>query len=334
MILVTGGAGYIGTHTSVALLKAGHDVVVLDNLTNSDGNSLGRVAEICGRAPVLVTGDVRDPDVLEKVFASHRISAVVHFAGLKSVGESVHRPFDYYDNNVKGSLQLFMAMKNANVRTLIFSSSATVYGDPQFLPIDESHPLSATNPYGQSKLMTEKILTDQFHAEPEWKIAILRYFNPVGAHGSGLIGENPTGIPNNLFPYVAQVAGGRRKELTIWGNDYRTPDGTGIRDYIHVMDLAEAHVLALNKLSEVQFFKINLGTGKGYSVLDVVRAFGRTSGKEIPYTFGPRRAGDVDSCFADPKAAELLLGWTARRDIDEMCADHWRWQSRSPNGYC
>lgn len=333
MILVTGGAGYIGSHTCLELLKAGHDVVVVDNLSNASRKSLDRVQAICDRALTFCEGDIRDQSFLKDVMLRHHVSAVIHFAGLKAVGESVQKPVEYYDNNVGGTLQLLAAMKQAGVKTLVFSSSATVYGEPQRLPLDESHPLSATNPYGRSKLIIEDMLRDLHVASPDWSIAILRYFNPVGAHDSGLIGESPVGIPNNLVPFVAQVAVGRRRHLNVWGNDYPTPDGTGVRDYIHVVDLAIGHVMALAKLQEPKLLTLNLGTGSGTSVLEVVDAFAKASGRDIPVVFAPRRPGDVASCYADPTAAAKLLGWKAERTLADMCADHWRWQHANPTGY-
>lgn len=333
MILVTGGAGYIGSHACLELLKAGYDVVVVDNLVNSSRKSLERVEAIAGRSLIFNQGDIRDRAVLTDLLRRHRVQAVMHFAGLKAVGESVEKPVAYYDNNVAGTLALLLAMKDAGVTRLVFSSSATVYGEPQRLPLDESHPLSATNPYGRSKLMIEQILRDHHAASPNWSIAILRYFNPVGADESGMIGESPLGVPNNLLPFVAQVAVGRREHLNIWGNDYPTPDGTGVRDYIHVVDLALGHVAALAKLQEPGLLTANLGTGFGISVLQIVEAFRKASGRDIPVVFAPRRAGDVASCFADPRAAELLLGWKACRSLAQMCEDHWRWQYTNPNGY-
>jgi UDP-glucose 4-epimerase len=331
--MVTGGAGYIGSHACLQLLQAGHDVVVVDNLCNSSRASLKRLEAICGRAPVFYETDIHDHSRLEALMRSHGVTAVIHFAGLKAVGESVQDPLSYYHNNVGGTLQLLRAMRTANVRKLVFSSSATVYGVPQRLPLDENHPLSATNPYGRSKLMIEDILRDQHAASPDWSIAILRYFNPIGAHESGLIGESPLGIPNNLLPYVAQVAGGRRQHLNVWGKDYETADGTCIRDYIHVVDLAAGHLLALDKLREPQLLTVNLGTGRGTSVLEIVEAFAAASGQDIPIVFGPRRAGDVTACYADPRKAELVLGWKAQRSLTDMCADHWRWQKLNPHGY-
>lgn len=332
-ILVTGGAGYIGSHTCVELLEAGHRVVVYDNFSNSHPEAVERVRQIAGGDCRLVEGDIRDQARLEAALREHRCDAVIHFAGLKAVGESVEKPLDYYDNNVIGTHRLLRAMQMAGVGALVFSSSATVYGDPRFLPLTEAHPLSATNPYGRTKLIIEEMLCDLHQSAPEWKIAILRYFNPVGAHASGLIGEDPQGLPNNLMPFVAQVAVGRRERLNVWGNDYPTPDGTGVRDYIHVVDLAKGHLRALDKLAEPGCLAVNLGTGRGYSVLEVVRAFEQSSGQTIPLTMAPRRAGDVASCYADPELAASLLGWRAERDIEAMCADHWRWQKQNPQGY-
>jgi UDP-glucose 4-epimerase len=333
MILVTGGAGYIGSHTCLQLLQAGHRVVVIDNLSNSSRLALQRVEAIAGRPLIFCEGDVRDARRLEQLLRAQQVSAVIHFAGLKAVGESVERPVFYYDNNVGGTLQLLKAMQAAGVKRIVFSSSATVYGEPEHLPLDEAHPLSAKSPYGRSKLVSEDILRDHHAAAPEWSIAILRYFNPVGAHVSGKIGESPLGIPNNLMPYIAQVAVGRRDHLNVWGNDYPTPDGTCIRDYIHVVDLAIGHVLAVEQLRSPGLSTINLGTGRGTSVLEVVDAFAKASGRTIPLKFAPRRAGDVAECYADPCRAEALLGWKAQRTIDEMCADHWRWQQANPFGF-
>ena len=332
-ILVTGGAGYIGSHTCVALLEAGYQVVVYDNFCNSQPESIRRVRRITGGSIELVEGDVRDQSRLEATLKAHACQSVIHFAGLKAVGESVEKPLEYYDNNVVGSYRLLAAMQAVGINRFVFSSSATVYGDPQFLPYTESHPLAPTNPYGRTKRMVEDMLRDLFHSDPRWKIAILRYFNPVGAHASGLIGEDPLGIPNNLMPFIAQVAVGRREQLNVWGNDYPTPDGTGVRDYIHVMDLAEGHVSALRRLAEPACLEINLGTGQGYSVLDMVRAFEQASGKTIPLSFAPRRPGDVASSYADPRQAEALLGWRARHGIEAICEDHWRWQRNNPQGY-
>lgn len=332
-ILVTGGAGYIGSHTCVELLNAGHGVVVYDNFSNSHPEALRRVEQITGKAVTLVRGDIRDQGALEATLRQHGCQAVIHFAGLKAVGESVEKPLGYFDNNVVGTLCLLKAMQAVGIHTLIFSSSATVYGEPQHLPLTEDHPLGVTNPYGRTKLMVEDMLRDLHHAEPHWRIGILRYFNPVGAHASGLIGENPQGVPNNLMPYVAQVAVGQREKLHIWGADYATPDGTGVRDYIHVVDLAQGHLKALECLHRAQCFAVNLGTGVGYSVLDVVRAFGLASGRPIPYQISERRPGDVAACYANPVLAETLLHWSATRDLATMCADHWRWQSNNPQGY-
>lgn len=333
MILVTGGTGYIGSHTVVELLAAGKDVLILDNYANSSPKVLERIAKISGRTPAFREGDIRDVDGLRALFAAHRIEAVIHFAGLKAVGESVEQPLTYYDNNVNGTLCLLQAMRQAGVRRLVFSSSATVYGDPHRVPIREDFPLQATNPYGRSKLMVEEMLRDLQRAEADWQIAILRYFNPVGAHPSGLIGENPNGIPNNLMPFVAQVAVGKRAQLSVFGNDYPTPDGTGVRDYIHVVDLAQGHLAALAALARSgQSLTVNLGTGQGYSVLDMVRAFEAASGRPVPYQIVARRAGDIATCYADPQLAGELLGWQARRGIGEMCADAWRWQSKNPDG--
>lgn len=332
-ILVTGGAGYIGSHTCVELLAAGHEIVIFDNFSNSHPQSVARVARIAGRKPILVEGDIRDQLAIEAALRSHQCDAVIHFAGLKAVGESVEQPLAYYDCNVIGTHRLLAAMRNCGVRTLVFSSSATVYGEPQRLPLTEDHPLSATNPYGRSKLFIEDMLRDVQRADPSWRIAILRYFNPVGAHESGLIGENPQGIPNNLMPFVAQVAVGRCEYLNVWGDDYATHDGTGVRDYIHVVDLALGHLKALERLGTAQCTEINLGTGTGYSVLEMVRAFEVACGKEIPYRVSPRRAGDVAACYADPSYAWRYLNWKAQRDLATMCRDQWNWQRLNPNGY-
>jgi UDP-glucose 4-epimerase len=327
-ILVTGGLGYIGSHTCVELLAEGHDIVVLDNLSNAQAAVQQRVERIAGRSFPLVRADVRDRAALRAVFREHAIDAVIHFAGLKAVGESVSQPLEYYDNNVAGSLVLFETMAEAKVRTLVFSSSATVYGDPASVPITEDFPLSATNPYGRSKLVIEEMLRDLHRSDPQWRVAILRYFNPVGAHESGLIGETPNGVPNNLLPYVAQVAAGQRDKLSVHGNDYPTPDGTGVRDYIHVTDLALGHVRTLARLQQGPgLLTYNLGTGRGYSVLEMVQAFAAASGRPVPYQVGPRRPGDVAQCYADPTRAERELGWKAERAIDQMCRDAWRYQS-------
>lgn len=334
MIFVTGGAGYIGSHTCVELLNAGHEVTVFDNFCNSQPEALARVQRITGKTPTLVQGDIRDSAVLAAALRISGASAVIHFAGLKAVGESVQNPLVYYDNNVVGTVRLLQAMTECKVKTLIFSSSATVYGNPQHLPLTEDHPLSTTNPYGQTKLVIEEMLRDLYRSEPSWRFSILRYFNPVGAHASGLIGEDPQGTPNNLLPFVAQVAVGRREFLNIWGNDYATPDGTCVRDYIHVVDLALGHVKALERLQQhAECLAINLGTGVGYSVLDIVRAFEQASGRPVPYKMAKRRDGDVAACYADPAQALALLGWRAERGLNAMCADAWRWQSRNPNGY-
>jgi UDP-glucose 4-epimerase len=327
-ILVTGGAGYIGSHTCVELLNSGHEVVIVDDLSNSNVGVVERIGRISGKTPVFVETDVRDRAVMEGVFEQHGIDAVIHFAGLKAVGESVAQPLRYYDVNVFGSLVLFQTMAKFGVKRLIFSSSATVYGDPATVPIREDFPLHTTNPYGGSKLMVENVLRDQAIADPEWRIALLRYFNPVGAHDSGLIGEDPRGIPNNLLPFIAQVAEGRRERLAVFGDDYPTPDGTGMRDYIHVVDLALGHVKALEKLNVGSgVLTYNLGTGAASSVLDMVRAFERASGKPIPYTINPRRPGDIAVCYAATELAERELGWKAQRNVEQMCVDAWRWQS-------
>lgn len=334
MILVTGGAGYIGSHTVVELLSAGHELLILDNFSNSSPRVLERIEQISGRRPSVIEGDIRDGALLDKLFATYSIASVIHFAGLKAVGESVEQPMRYYDNNVVGSLRLFEAMARAGVRRLVFSSSATVYGDPHTVPIDESFPLQATNPYGRSKLIIEEMLRDIGRADPQWRVVLLRYFNPVGAHSSGLIGEDPQGIPNNLMPFVAQVAVGRRAELSVFGGDYPTADGTGVRDYIHVVDLARGHLAALEALERQDgVVPVNLGTGRGYSVLEVVKAFEKASGQAVPYRIVDRRPGDIAACYADPRRARELLGWSAERDIDAMCADAWRWQSANPLGF-
>lgn len=334
MIFVTGGAGYIGSHTCIELLQSGHPVTVYDNFSNSSPESIRRVERITGRKVNLVEGDIRDPVALGRALRESGAQAVIHFAGLKAVGESVEKPLHYYDNNVTGSLRLFEAMAACGLRKLVFSSSATVYGDPVRLPLTEDHPLSVTNPYGRSKLMIEEILRDLHHSDASWRIGILRYFNPIGAHHSGLIGEDPQGIPNNLMPYVSQVAAGRREQLQVWGSDYPTPDGTGVRDFIHVVDLADGHVKALAYLDQqAGCTAFNLGTGKGYSVLELVRAFERASGRAVPYQLAARRAGDVAASYASPQRAASLLGWVPRRGLDDMCADSWRWQQQNPTGY-
>lgn len=333
-VLVTGGAGYIGSHACVALIEAGYRVVVLDNLCNASEEVIHRIRLITGTEPKLVRGDVRNRDCVDEIFSTGTIDAVMHFAGLKAVGESVSRPLDYYDNNVSGTIRLLAAMEDAGVRVLVFSSSATVYGDPPTVPIREDFPLGATNPYGRTKLMVEEVLADWYTARPDWSICRLRYFNPVGAHPSGLIGEDPRGVPNNLMPFVAQVAVGRRDKLRVFGDDYGTPDGTGVRDYIHVMDLVEGHVAALeHMLRHREMLTLNLGTGSGVSVLEMVRAFERASGRTVPYQIVERRPGDVARCWADASLAETTLGWRATRGLAEMCRDLWRWQEMNPGGY-
>ena len=334
-ILVTGGAGYIGSHTCVELLNAGYDVVVADNLYNSSKKAVDRVEQITGKKLKFYEVDLLDQPKVKEIFDKEEIEAVIHFAGLKAVGESVAKPLEYYHNNITGTLILCDVMRNHGVKKIIFSSSATVYGDPAFVPITEECPKGKiTNPYGQTKGMLEQILTDLHVADPEWNVILLRYFNPIGAHKSGLIGEDPKGIPNNLMPYISQVAVGKLEKLGVFGDDYDTPDGTGVRDYIHVVDLAKGHVKAINYIfSNPGLDVINLGTGVGYSVLDMVKAFGKACGKEIPYEIKPRRAGDIAMCYADPAKAARVLGWKAEKGLDEMCADTWRWQSQNPNGY-
>ena len=332
-VLLTGATGYIASHTWLALWAAGFDVIGLDNFSNSSPHVLGRLKQLGGQEPEFVRGDVCDVTVLETIFASRKIDAAVHFAAFKAVGESAAKPLAYYANNVGGLMTLCQAMQQHGCKSLVFSSSATVYGKPEQLPIREDAPLAATSPYGATKLMSEGILRDLERADPAWAIALLRYFNPVGAHPSGQIGEDPSGTPNNLMPYVTQVAIGRRDRLQIFGNDYATPDGTGVRDYIHVMDLAAGHVAALRYLlTQRQSVTANLGTGVGYSVLDLVRAFEAASACAVPYEFAPRRAGDIDQCYADPSLAKQLLGWEATLGLDAMCADSWRWQRLNPNG--
>lgn len=334
-VLVTGGTGYIGSHTCVQLIEAGMQPVLLDNFCNSKASVLARITALTGQTPSLYQGDIRDAALLDRVFAENQIDAVIHFAGLKAVGESVQKPLEYYENNVSGTITLLEAMKRADVKSFIFSSSATVYGDPQSVPIREDFPtLSATNPYGQSKLIVERIVQDFAKTVPDWSLTLLRYFNPVGAHPSGTMGEDPQGIPNNLMPYLAQVAVGRREHLSVFGNDYPTPDGTGVRDYIHVVDLADGHVAALKaKHGQAGVHIYNLGTGQGYSVLDMLAAFSRACGRDLPYVIAPRRAGDIAQCYADPAKAERELNWQAKRSLDDMTADTWRWQSQNPNGY-
>ena len=334
VVLVTGGAGYIGSHTCIELLAAGHDVVVLDNLSNSKAEALARVQGIAGRSLAFVQADLRDEEALAALFRDFPFEAVVHFAGLKAVGESTRIPLAYYDNNVNGTLCLCRAMASAGVKRLVFSSSATVYGDPASVPIREDFPRSATNPYGRTKLFIEEILRDLHHADALWNIALLRYFNPVGAHPSGRVGEDPNGIPNNLMPYIAQVAVGRLPQLQVFGGDYDTPDGTGVRDYIHVVDLARGHLAALERLRAAPgVAAYNLGTGRGYSVLEMRRAFERAAGREIPYRIVARRPGDIATCYADPALAAAELGWRAELDMDDMVTDQWRWQRENPNGF-
>jgi UDP-glucose 4-epimerase len=333
-VLVTGGAGYIGSHTSLCLLEEGHDVVVLDNLMNSNQESLRRVERLAGKKIIFKKLDLLDPAAVDQLFADEHFEAVIHFAGLKAVGESVEKPLWYYQNNVVGTLNLLHSMEAHKVRRLVFSSSATVYGASEEVPLIEKAPLDATNPYGRTKEQIEDILSDLGAADPSWSIALLRYFNPVGAHESGLIGEDPQGTPNNLLPFVAQVAVGRRDKVRVFGNDYPTPDGTGIRDYIHVMDLAAGHLAALGYLSgKTGVFRWNLGTGRGSSVLEVIHAFGKAAGHPVPYEFAPRRPGDAAVSYADPSAALADLGWSAHRSLEQMCQDHWRWQERNPTGY-
>lgn len=333
-ILVTGGAGYIGSHTAILLIEAGYDIVIFDNFCNASKESIKRVEKIVDQPITLIEGDIRHKEDLEKVFSSYKIDAVIHFAGLKAVGESVAQPLKYYDNNVHGTTVLCEVMAEHGCKSIVFSSSATVYGDPETTPIREDFPVSATNPYGRSKLFVEEILRDLYVADPQWKIILLRYFNPVGAHKSGTIGEDPNGIPNNLMPFITQTAVGKRSCLSVFGDDYDTHDGTGVRDYIHVVDLADGHIKALQKINTIHgVLTVNLGTGTGYSVLDMVKAFEQASGQDVPYSIAPRRAGDIATCYADPSYAKEVLGWEAKRGIDEMCEDSWRWQSNNPNGY-
>lgn len=348
-ILITGGTGYIGSHTVVALISAGYDPVIVDNLSNSKIAVLGRIEAITGKRPPFYQIDLRDRTALDDVFQKHAISAAIHFAGLKAVGESVAEPLRYYENNIESTLSLCFVMAARGVKRLIFSSSATVYGDPHTVPIRDDFPLAPANPYGRTKIMIEQILQDLYAADPAWQIALLRYFNPVGAHPSGLIGEDPGGHPNNLMPYISHVAVGRRERLSVFGSDYPTPDGTGVRDYIHVMDLAEGHVAALRCMEKAELSSqqglsfprrlestpliVNLGTGQGYSVLEMLHAFEKASGKTIPYQITDRRPGDIAACYADPSLAEKMLGWKADRSLEDMCADTWRWQSQNPAGY-
>jgi UDP-glucose 4-epimerase len=333
-ILVTGGAGYIGSHTAVELLNAGHQVVIVDNLCNSSAKVLDRIEALAGKNFSFVQADVRDSAALDRIFAEHRIDGVIHFAGLKAVGESVAQPLRYFDNNIGSTLALLQAMDRANVRRIVFSSSATVYGDPEQVPITENSRLQVTNPYGRTKLMCEDILRDMQVSAPRWQVAILRYFNPVGAHISGTIGEHPNGIPNNLMPFITQVAVGQREFLSIFGQDYPTPDGTGVRDYIHVVDLAQGHLAALNYLQNQQAsITVNLGTGRGVSVKELAETFARVTGVPVPYRFVDRRPGDVAACYADTRLAKEALGWQAQLGVDRMCQDAWRWQSNNPQGY-
>ena len=333
-VLVTGGAGYIGSHTSVELLNAGHEVVCIDNLMNSKEEAVKRVEKITGKSVKFYKGDIRDRAILDKIFTENKIDAVINFAGLKAVGESCAKPLEYYENNINGLLVLMFAMRDYGVKNLVFSSSATVYGKPKSVPIKEDFELSTSNPYGSTKLFIEYILKDLYKADPSFNIAILRYFNPIGAHESGLIGEDPKGIPNNLCPYITQVAVGKREYLGVFGNDYNTHDGTGVRDYVHVVDLSKGHVLAVDKLKENPgLLIVNLGTGKGYSVLDMVKAFEKVTGKPIPYKIMPRRPGDIDECYADPSYAKEILGFTATKNLEDMCRDAMNWQTKNPNGY-
>jgi len=334
-ILITGGAGYIGSHTALELLNEGYEVVIYDNLSNSSQEAVSRVEELTGESITFIEGDVLDEDALKQVFEANKIEAVIHCAALKAVGESVQKPLEYYQNNITGTLSLMKVMNQMGVKNIVFSSSATVYGNPEVMPITEECPKGqCTNPYGWTKSMMEQIMTDLQAANPDWNVVLLRYFNPVGAHESGRIGEDPKGTPNNLMPYISQVAVGKLEKLGVFGNDYDTPDGTGVRDYIHVVDLADGHVKAIQKILKKPGLVIyNLGTGAGYSVLDMVKAFSKACGKEIPYQIMPRREGDIAMCYADPAKAKAELGWEAKRGLKEMCEDTWRWQSNNPNGY-
>ncbi len=333
-ILVTGGAGYIGSHTLVELIQSGYEVVVVDNYSNSCPESISRVERITGKKVRTYAGDVRDTELLNKIFTGQKIDGVIHFAGLKAVGESCQKPFEYYDNNLGGTIALVNAMKKYGCKKIVFSSSATVYGDPEKLPLDENCRVGGTtNPYGTSKYFQELMLRDLYASDKEWQVVLLRYFNPVGAHESGLIGEDPKGIPNNLTPYIAKVAIGELGEVGVFGNDYPTPDGTGVRDYIHVVDLAKGHVAAINKINKAGVYVYNLGTGIGYSVLEVIHAFEKACGHKIPYSIKPRRAGDIAACYANAERAKKELGWEAKLGIDEMCASLWKWQTQNPNGY-
>jgi UDP-glucose 4-epimerase len=332
-IMVTGGAGYIGSHTCVELITSGHSIVIFDNFSNSQTEVLNRIEQITGISPIVVRGDVRDSDLLKTTMIKYQCRAVIHFAGLKSVADSVLQPIEYYDNNVVGTLRLVQAMQATHVRNLVFSSSATVYGEPIALPLKEDHRLLPFNPYGRTKLIVEEMLSDVATASDSFKIAILRYFNPIGAHESGLIGEDPSGEPNNLMPFVAQVAVGRRPHLKVFGSDYDTPDGTGVRDYVHVVDVAAGHLRALERLEKQRLIKVNLGTGRGTSVLELAQAFSKASGKDIPIVSAPRRDGDIACCYASPDLALQTLGWRATRDLNDMCKDTWKWQSGNPHGY-
>lgn len=333
-ILVTGGAGFIGSHTNVELLNAGYEVVVIDNLVNSSRESIDRVEELTGKKITFYEEDLLNEKALDEIFCKEKIDSVIHFAALKAVGESCEIPLRYFENNLTGTINLFKVMEKYNVKSLVFSSSATVYGKPETVPIKEDFKLSVSNPYGRTKLITEDMLRDIYKSDNEWDIAILRYFNPIGAHESGRIGENPNGVPNNLLPYIAKVAAGQLECVNVFGDDYDTPDGTGVRDYIHISDIAEGHIKALQKLSEHPgLVTYNLGTGVGYSVLEIIKSFEKACGKKIPYKIAPRRAGDIDMCYADPLKAKEELGWESVRDIDKMCEDAWRWQVQNPNGY-
>jgi len=334
MILITGGAGYIGSHTVIELINAGYDIIIYDNFSNSSHEVIKRIEQIVGQPIKVIDADIKDKAKLQETFKNYSINAVIHFAGLKAVGESVQEPLKYYDNNISGSICLFEVMSEFGCKKIVFSSSATVYGEPKSLPILENFPLSATNPYGRSKLFIEDILRDIAISDNGWKILLLRYFNPVGAHASALIGEDPNGIPNNLMPFISQVAVGKREYLSIFGDDYDTLDGTGVRDYIHVVDLAQGHLKALQKINDIQgAVAVNLGTGKGYSVLDMVKAFEKASGKKVSYKIVKRRPGDIAACYADPSFAKEFLGWEAKLDLAKMCEDTWRWQSKNPKGY-
>lgn len=334
MILITGGAGYIGSHTVIELINAGYDIIIYDNFSNSSHEVIKRIEQIVGQPIKVIDADIKDKAKLQETFKNYSINAVIHFAGLKAVGESVQEPLKYYDNNISGSICLFEVMSEFGCKKIVFSSSATVYGEPKSLPILENFPLSATNPYGRSKLFIEDILRDIAISDNGWKILLLRYFNPVGAHASALIGEDPNGIPNNLMPFISQVAVGKREYLSIFGDDYDTLDGTGVRDYIHVVDLAQGHLKALQKINDIQgAVAVNLGTGKGYSVLDMVKAFEKASGKKVSYKIAKRRPGDIAACYADPSFAKEFLGWEAKLDLAKMCEDTWRWQSKNPKGY-